>query len=51
MGVITNIEADHLENYGSLEAIVDAFDRFLQGLSFAVLGIDDPRVASLATRG
>jgi UDP-N-acetylmuramate--alanine ligase len=50
MGVITNIEADHLENYGSLEAIVDAFDRFLQGLSFAVLGIDDPRVASLATR-
>ena len=50
MGVITNIEADHLENYGSLEAIVDAFDRFLQGLSIAILGIDDPRVAGLAAR-
>lgn len=50
MGVITNIEADHLENYGSLEAIVDAFERFLQGLSFAILGTDDPRVAGLASR-
>ena len=27
--VVTNVEADHLDHYGDLDALVDAFDRFL----------------------
>ena len=52
MAVITNIDADHLENYGNDFARVKAaFAEFLQRLPFyglAVLCIDDPEVAALA---
>src|SRR5207344_1697157 len=27
--VVTNVEPDHLDHYGSFEALVDAFERFL----------------------
>ena len=54
VSVVTNIDADHLENYGGdFERVKQAFDEFLHRLPFyglAVLCIDDPEVAMLATR-
>ncbi|RPD84487.1 UDP-N-acetylmuramate--L-alanine ligase [Luteimonas sp. 100069] len=53
IAIVTNIDADHLENYGGDFARVQAaFDEFLHRLPFyglAVLCIDDPEVARLAT--
>jgi len=52
VAVVTNIDADHLENYGGDFARVQAaFSEFLHRLPFyglAVLCIDDPEVAALA---
>ena len=52
IAVVTNIDADHLENYGGDFAKVQAaFAEFLHRLPFyglAVLCIDDPEVAALA---
>jgi len=52
VAVVTNIDADHLENYGGDFARVQAaFSEFLHRLPFyglAVLCIDDPEVALLA---
>jgi len=52
VAVVTNIDADHLENYGGDFARVrEAFAEFLHRLPFyglAVLCIDDPEVAALA---
>src|SRR3954452_13823489 len=46
IAVVTNIEADHLEYYGSFEAIVEAFRIFLRNVTGTiVLCIDDPGVA------
>ena len=54
MAVITNIDADHLENYGNDFARVRAaFDEFLHRLPFyglAILCIDDAEVAALAAQ-
>jgi UDP-N-acetylmuramate--alanine ligase len=53
IAVVTNIEADHLEYYGSFEAIADAFRVFVEGIKpgGAVVGcVDDPAVASLLDR-
>ena len=52
VAVVTNIDADHLENYGGDFARVQAaFTEFLLRLPFyglAVLCLDDPEVATLA---
>ena len=52
VAIVTNIDADHLENYGGDFANVKvAFAEFLHRLPFyglAVLCIDDPEVAALA---
>ena len=52
LAVITNIDADHLENYdGDFARVRAAFDTFLHQLPFyglAVLCIDDPETAALA---
>lgn len=52
VAVVTNIDADHLENYGGdFERVKAAFNEFLHRLPFyglAVLCIDDPEVAALA---
>src|SRR5438309_3912270 len=50
IAVITNVEADHLEYYGSFEAIVEAFRIFAAGVRHGgvVIGCgDDPVVARL----
>ncbi|WP_411832969.1 UDP-N-acetylmuramate--L-alanine ligase [Pseudoxanthomonas mexicana] len=52
ISIVTNIDADHLENYGNdFERVKAAFAEFLQRLPFyglAVLCIDDANVAALA---
>jgi UDP-N-acetylmuramate--alanine ligase len=50
IAVITNIEADHLEYYGSFDAIAEAFRVFVEGIKpgGSVVGcVDDPAVAKL----
>ncbi|HUP60169.1 MAG TPA: UDP-N-acetylmuramate--L-alanine ligase [Thermoanaerobaculia bacterium] len=50
VAVVTNIEADHLEYYGSLEAIIEAFRIFVEGVNeggTVVACIDDAMVARL----
>jgi UDP-N-acetylmuramate--alanine ligase len=49
--VVTNVEADHLDNYGTEEAYREAFSSFLGRISpagFLVACVDDPGAASLA---
>jgi UDP-N-acetylmuramate--alanine ligase len=52
IAAVTNIDADHLENYGGdFNRVKAAFDEFLHRLPFyglAVLCVDDPEVARLA---
>jgi len=50
VAVVTNIEADHLEYYGSFEAIFEAFRIYLEGVKpgGVIVGcVDDPNVAKL----
>jgi UDP-N-acetylmuramate--alanine ligase len=52
IAVVTNIEADHLEYYGSFEAIVSAFRIFLEGIrpgGAIVACVDEPVVAALCS--
>ena len=54
IAVVTNIEADHLEYYGSFEAIAEAFRIFVAGVKpggVVVACIDDPAVAALCSGG
>ena len=49
--ILTNVEADHLDYYGSFESYVDAFDRYLaQVPGPKVVCGDDPTAAALAAR-
>lgn len=51
--VVTNVEADHLDHYGSAEAVVAAFDRFaalLPETGLLVACADDAGAAALAAR-
>ncbi len=50
IAVVTNVEADHLDHYGSLEAIEAAFDRFVAEARVAVVCADEPHAAALAAR-
>lgn len=52
VAVVTNLEADHLEIYGSLEGVLEGFRTFLAGLregGRAVICADDAGAASLVT--
>ncbi|MGZ7078298.1 MAG: UDP-N-acetylmuramate--L-alanine ligase [Thermoanaerobaculia bacterium] len=53
VAVVTNIEADHLEYYGSFDAIVEAFKLFVDGIKpggAIVACVDDPAVKDLLGR-
>ena len=53
IAVVTNIEDDHLEHYGSKENLVKAFAEFLSLVAeegFSVLCLDDPEVNKLAAK-
>jgi UDP-N-acetylmuramate--alanine ligase len=47
VAVLTNAEADHLDHYGSFEALRDAFGAFLAGARARVVSADDPVAAEL----
>ncbi len=42
--VVTNVDEDHLDFWGSIDHIESAFDRFLGAATNRVVCIDDPRV-------
>jgi UDP-N-acetylmuramate--alanine ligase len=51
--VVTNIESDHLDFYGSLDAYIGVFDSFMERLApggALVVCADDPGAAALAQR-
>ena len=49
--IVTNIEPDHLDHYGSFEALVAAFDEFVAAVPGPrVASADDPLAAELAAR-
>ncbi|HET6497491.1 MAG TPA: UDP-N-acetylmuramate--L-alanine ligase [Coriobacteriia bacterium] len=53
VAVITNIEADHLDHYGTIEAVERTFERFAErtgDAGFVVACADDPRAAALVSR-
>ena len=53
VAVVTNIESDHLDFYGSAEAYVGVFDSFVERLApggSLVVCTDDPGAAALAQR-
>ncbi|MEZ0071849.1 UDP-N-acetylmuramate--L-alanine ligase [Planotetraspora sp. GP83] len=48
IAVVTNVEADHLDNYGDPQAVHDSFARFVERIgSVLVLCADDPGSAAL----
>lgn len=50
--VVTNVDADHLDNYGTVEAYAAAFEEFIGGVGrFVVLNADDPGAIRLAAVG
>ena len=48
VAVVTNIEPDHLDHYGSFEGVRSAFDAFLRSGRHRVVGGDDPEALSWA---
>jgi len=51
--IITNVDADHLDHYGTVEAYTQVFDSFVQRIlpgGFLVVCIDDPGVRALLDR-
>lgn len=52
IAVVTNVEADHLDNWATPEAYLRGFEQFASqaGVEALVAGIDDPGAAELARR-
>ncbi|MGB3351422.1 MAG: UDP-N-acetylmuramate--L-alanine ligase [Mycobacterium sp.] len=53
VAVVTNIEADHLDFFGSEQAYIDVFDAFMERLQpggVVVVCVDDPGAAAFAER-
>jgi UDP-N-acetylmuramate--alanine ligase len=53
VAVVTNVEADHLDHHGTVEAYVSVFDQFLKRIEpggLLVACADDPGSAALADR-
>ncbi len=48
LGIVTSVEPDHIEHYGSFEALKGAFGAFLSEVRTAVVCADDPVALSLA---
>ena len=53
IAVVTNIDPEHLDHYGSFDAVKDAFVEFIENVPFygaAVLCLDHPEVQALLPR-
>lgn len=51
VAVVTSVEPDHLETYGSFSVLREAFTEFLAGASSCVVSADDPTAFELAPAG
>ena len=47
LGVLTNVEPDHLDHYGTVGALRAAFARYLEASTAALVGADDPVASAL----
>ena len=47
VALVTNVEPDHLDHYGTFDALVDAFGRFLGAARTRVVSADDPVASRL----
>ena len=53
IAVVTNIDPEHLEHYGSFDAVKDAFVEFVENVPFyglAVMCVDHPEVQNILSR-
>ena len=54
IAVVTNIDADHMDHYGSLDNVIDAFKQFIQKLDpqdgLAVLCFENDKIRALAPK-
>jgi UDP-N-acetylmuramate--alanine ligase len=53
IAVVTNVDPEHLEHYGSFDAVKDAFVEFVENVPFyglAVMCVDHPEVQSILSR-
>jgi UDP-N-acetylmuramate--alanine ligase len=53
IAVVTNVDPEHLDHYGTFDALRDAFVRFVENIpfyGFAVLCADHPEVQALIPR-
>ncbi len=53
IAVVTNIDPEHLDHYGSFDAVMDAFVEFIENVPFygaAVLCIDHPEVQAVISK-
>lgn len=53
VAIVTNIDPEHMDHYGSMDALRRGFDTFVENLpfyGFAVLCADHPEVQALASR-
>jgi len=53
IAVVTNVDPEHLEHYGSFDAVKDAFVAFIENVPFyglAVMCVDHPEVQSILSR-
>ncbi|MBI4502639.1 MAG: UDP-N-acetylmuramate--L-alanine ligase [Gemmatimonadetes bacterium] len=50
VAVVNNVEADHLECYGSMAALEDAFVQFAESAKRVLVGADDPGAVRVARR-
>src|SRR4029078_9002193 len=50
IAVVNNVEPDHLECYGSMAALEDAFVEFAGRAKVAVVSADDPGAREIASR-
>lgn len=50
VAVVNNVEPDHLECYGSVDALEDAFREFAARASVAIVNADDPGAGRVAAR-
>lgn len=48
VAVVTNVDADHLDHWGTEEAYAAAFEQFVRGARRAVVGSDDAGAVALA---
>lgn len=53
-GIVTNVEPDHLDHWGTFQAIEAAFEEFVSGIcargGFVAICVDDPGARQLAER-